>query len=254
LFAIIVAARYWLLYLLLKMNILITGASSGIGNGLAKKYLELGHTVYAINRRECPELSSNDQFHLLLLDLAEAENRSEEIKSFIKRAISFDLVILNAGILNKIEDMQNTSISSIKKVMEINVWSNKVLIDSIAQNTKTKQIIGISSGASVSGSRGWNAYSLSKATLNMLIKLYAEELPQIHFCALAPGVIDTAMQDYIFTIKDNERFPTIKRLQEAKGDNQLPSADEHAHLLIRAFNKVIDYKSGSFLDVRKMGL
>lgn len=235
------------------MNILITGASSGIGNGLAKKYLERGHVVYAINRKECPEFLRFSNFFLLQLDLAKAESNKAILQAFIQKAGYFDLVVLNAGILHKIEDMQNTSLSDIRNVMDVNVWSNKVLIDLIAVYAKgTKQIVAISSGAAVSGSRGWNAYSLSKATLNMLVKLYAQELPAIHFTALAPGVVDTAMQEYIFSIEDTERFPILERLQKAKACNQLPSADDQAGLLISAFDMVREFESGSFLDVRSM--
>jgi benzil reductase ((S)-benzoin forming) len=96
--------------------------------------------------------------------------------------------VLNAGVIAEIKDLQHTGLDEIKRVMDINVWSNKILIDLlISQEEPPKQIAAISSGASVYGNRGWNAYSLSKAALNMLIKLYAREKEIITFLFNCPG-------------------------------------------------------------------
>lgn len=238
-----------------QMNVLITGASSGIGNGLAQYYLENKHAVYAVNRRDCKNLEKYEHFHLLQLDLFEAEKNVNKICSFFKDAGRIDLAILNAGILSEVSDMKDISLDSIRMVMDINVWSNKVLIDSLLQICPSiKQIVAISSGASISGARGWNAYSISKASLNMLIKLYANENKSVHFCALAPGVIDTAMQDYLFSLSDILDFPTVKRLQQAKGNNELKSPEESAQILVSAFSKILEFESGSYQDVRKLEL
>ena len=48
--------------------------------------------------------------------------------------------------------------------MELNVWANKELIDTLALHAKVKQIVGISSGAAINGSKGWGSYSLSKSS------------------------------------------------------------------------------------------
>ncbi len=139
--------------------------------------------------------------------------------------------------------------------MDINVWANKILIDVIFDSVKTvNQVIAISSGASVSGSRGWNAYSLSKATLNMLIDLYSKEIPNCHFTALAPGLIETGMQDYIhdLTADMEDRFPVVKKLKAAYGTSKMPGPDEAARIIAAGIDKSKKYKSGQFLDVRNM--
>ena len=132
--------------------------------------------------------------------------------------------------------------------MDVNVWANKELIDTLNAHSQVKQIVGISSGAAVNGSKGWGTYSLSKAGLNMLLKVYAKELPEIHFTALAPGVIDTPMVQYIIDEVDDEIYPSAKRLKE--GHIQTPQ--EAAQHLIKTFPKLLEYESGSFLDVRTM--
>ena len=69
--------------------------------------------------------------------------------------------------------------------MQINVWANKLIIDTLLANiNNVKQIVGISSGASQSGARSWNGYALSKAALNMLISIYSAEVSNTHcYCS-----------------------------------------------------------------------
>ena len=235
------------------MKILITGTSSGLGFGLAKYYLQHNHTVYGISRRLNKDLEKFSNFSFLPQDLADFEETERNIAEFLKDTNSLDLVILNAGMLNEIKDMKDTGINEIKKVMDVNVWSNKVIIDTLFSELKSiRQIVAISSGASVSGARGWNAYSLSKATLNMLINLYANEQPQTHFCALAPGLINTGMQEYISGVSEELDFPTIERLKKVRASGKMPTIEEAAKTNALAFQEVVKYDSGSFIDVRKL--
>lgn len=235
------------------MNILITGISSGLGFGLTGYYLEQGHKVYGISRKVNSSLKNNSNFNLLPQDLTMFREVKVNLYSFLKDVKKLDLVILNAGILNEIKDLKDTPLEEIKKTMDVNVWANKILIEALFnQGKEIDQIVAISSGASVSGARGWNAYSLSKATLNMLIDLYAKEFTQTHFCALAPGLIDTNMQDYIYSLEEQEKFPVVKKLKSAKGTEKMPPPDKAAKLVARGIEKALEYESGSFLDVRNM--
>jgi NAD(P)-dependent dehydrogenase (short-subunit alcohol dehydrogenase family) len=235
------------------MNVFITGTSSGLGFALAKYYVDSGHLVYGISRKMNEELNNYSNFHFLVQDITRFSELETNLFSFLKDVQVFDLVILNAGVLNEIKDLKDTSLHEIMKVMDVNVWANKILIEALFREVnKIRQVVAVSSGAAVSGARGWNAYSLSKATLNMLINLYAKEYPGTHFCALAPGLVDTGMQDYIFSLEDDEKFPIVKRLKEAKGTGKMPKPDEAARSFARAVKLAKNYESGIFLDVRKM--
>ncbi|MEC8209455.1 MAG: SDR family NAD(P)-dependent oxidoreductase, partial [Verrucomicrobiota bacterium] len=177
------------------MNIFISGVSSGLGYGLTKVYLAKGHEVYGCSRRKPLDLVDQG-LHFAEIDLAESMAGRIKFCKLIYGVLHFDLVILNAGKLGQIRDMKEASLEDLRETMEINVWSNKWLLDCLfADERSVEQVVAISSGASQSGSRGWNGYSLSKSALNMLIKLYAGERSQTHFISLAPGLIDTAMQD-----------------------------------------------------------
>ena len=228
-------------------NILITGVSSGLGEALAKRYLDNGDNVYAIGKTTPKKLDHYPHFFFFPYDLSETFMIRSTLEEFLAHR-SFDIVILNAGLLGRIETLSQTELNDIKNVMEVNVWANKELIDTLNAHAHVKQIVGISSGAAVNGSKGWGTYSLSKAGLNMLLKVYAKELPDIHFTALAPGVIHTPMVQHIIDEVDDELYPSAKKLKE--GDIQTPQ--EAANHLITILPQLLEYESGSFLDVRTM--
>jgi len=235
------------------MNVLITGTHTGLGNGLARFYLkDEQNTVYGISRNNDRELVYPN-FHFHARDLSKLDEIKTKIPRFLKGVRELDLVILNAGVLNEVKDLADTPVEEIRNTMDINVWANKVLIDTLYSiPIKIRQIIAISSGASVSGSRGWNAYALSKATLNMLIRLYAGEQKGTHFCALAPGLIDTAMQDYVYNLPETDKYPVVKKLKAARGTDQMPDPDKAAAIVAKAIEKAGKLESGSFADVRKL--
>jgi len=228
-------------------NILITGVGSGLGGALAREYLKKGYQVYAVGRI-CPKiLKENPHFYFFSYDLSNTFMLKESVKEFINGHV-FEISILNAGVLGDIQTLGKTELEHIKEVMELNVWANKELIDTLSTFATVKQVVGISSGASVNGSKGWGAYSLSKSGLNMLLNVYAKELPDIHFTALAPGVIKTPMVEHIIDKVDDTIFTSAKKLKEG----QIQSPEAAAKRLITTFPKLLDYESGNFLDVRTM--
>lgn len=228
-------------------NIFITGVNTGLGNALAVSYLDKGYKVYAVGRDVPSILDTNPNFFFFPYDLSETYTLKETLKDFIKDR-AFEIAILNAGVLGDIKPLNETDLMQIKEVMEINVWANKEIIDALSEYSFVQQIVGISSGAAVNGSKGWGTYSLSKSSLNMLLNVYAKELPDIHFTALAPGVIDTAMVRHIINNIDERKYPSVTRLKSG----QIQTPKEAAHLLMDTFPKLFNYESGSFLDVRTM--
>ncbi|MDQ8194457.1 SDR family NAD(P)-dependent oxidoreductase [Coraliomargarita sp. SDUM461004] len=234
------------------MHILITGVSSGLGHGLAKTYLAQGAEVYGCSRRAPKDLIQRG-LHFASVDLADARAGTPVFEELIRPVPHFDSVFLNAGKLGEIRDMQATPLDDLRETMEINVWSNKWLLDSLfAHSRRLTQVVAISSGASQSGMRGWNGYSVSKAALNMLIKLYAGEQTETHFTALAPGLVDTAMQDYLTNLPDDPRYQPLAILKAAKGTARMPDAESCARQLIQILPQLLELESGSYADIRKL--
>jgi len=230
-------------------TIFITGNSNGLGLGLTRLYLDQANQVYSLSRSECPLEHSN--LHHGIQDLSQLDEIESSLQSLLPA--SLDLVILNAGILGKIEDLVDTSMQDVKNIMDINVWSNKAIIDwLIKNNIKVKQLILVSSGASISGNRGWGTYSISKASLNMMAELYAHEMSDTHITAYAPGLIHTKLQDYACNEVDTNKYPSITNLVKAYKTELMPDIDTAAKLISLSFNKCLKFDSGSFVDIRQL--
>jgi benzil reductase ((S)-benzoin forming) len=230
-------------------NIFISGISSGIGQALAQHYAQKGHQVYGVSRRSLSTLNSN--IHHLKMDLLQHPTIGKGLDELLNK-IDLDLVILNAGVLGRMTSMQEATMNELKNTMEINLWSQKVLLDCLLQNHKVKNVIGISSGAAINGNLGWSGYSLSKAAFNMLIQLYAKEFPLTHFIALAPGLVDTPMQDYLCGEVDAVKFPSVSRLQAARGTENMPTPSDFAIRFEKELPKILQFDSGSYVDLRNL--
>ncbi len=230
-------------------TIFITGNSSGLGLGLTQFYLDQQEQVYSLSRSDCP-LKHPKLFHGIQ-DLAKLDEIPQSLKNLIPD--SLDLVILNAGILGKINDLADTSMQQTQHIMDINVWSNKVIIDWLIKNSiKVKQLIIISSGASINGNRGWGVYSISKAAINMMAKLYVHEMPDTHITAYAPGLIQTQMQEYLCNEVDTDKFPSITGLINAYQTEYMPDIETAAKSIAQSFDKCQQIESGSFVDIRQL--
>jgi len=230
-------------------NLFITGPSAGIGLGLAQAWLERGGAVYGISRRR-PDLDPA-RFHWQPADLA-ADIDMEPVLAKLVGDVPLELAVLNAGVAGDIADLRDTDIPALEAVLQVNLWGCKRCIDALlALPEPPRRIVAISSGAAITGHRGWGGYALSKAALNMLIQLYAAECPDVHFSALAPGLVDTAMQEHLRRTSP-ERSPVLARLRQAQGTADMPLPAEVAPRLLRAMDLIRAEPSGCFRDLRSM--
>ena len=234
--------------------VFITGVSSGIGLALAQQYLDQGRDVYGVSRRRPIELMEKTGFRFASVDLSDHDATRVCIVDLLQEVDSLEMAILNAGVLSPFGDLADSDLARLQDVMEVNVWANKTVIDALyAGQRSVQQVIAISSGASVSGNRGWNGYAISKAALNMLVKLYAAERPETYFCALAPGTVDTAMQDELCALPADSRFATLEVLRSKRGTDAMPRPVEAARRLIETFSRLPQIcASGDYADVRKL--
>jgi NAD(P)-dependent dehydrogenase (short-subunit alcohol dehydrogenase family) len=230
------------------IHVLITGVSSGIGHGLAQAYLRQGTSVFGVSRREPGDLVGRSPFHFRSVDLRDHAATQQTLTDLLADVQQLEIVVLNAGMLTTFGDMADRSLAELKDAMEVNLWANKTILDSVFDTvSRVKQVVAMSSGAAVSGNRGWNGYSLSKAALNMLVQLYARENPDTHFFSLAPGLVDTAMQEYLCSLPTDDRFPTLEPMRTKRGTAEMPTPEMLADRLIDAFERIrLDAESGGF--------
>ena len=228
-------------------KVFITGIGSGLGKAFVKIFLENGYSVYALSRH-LPE-DFKDRIKFEKADLLSLESIYRSADNLLAGVESIDLVILNAGLLTPLKDIHDTPIYEMNRMMDINVWANKIIIDYfIDKKIKIDQIVAISSGASVNGNRGWHGYSISKAALNMLVKLYSREMENTHLTALAPGLILTPMLEEFVLRADEEKFPSVKRIRQSPK----MSPEEAADRIFRLIPKLKEFESGSYVDIRKI--
>jgi NAD(P)-dependent dehydrogenase (short-subunit alcohol dehydrogenase family) len=237
-----------------QQHVMITGNSSGLGKALTEACLQRGDSVYGLSRRGCAIQSA--RLHDKRCDLADTAAIEIALADLLAAVPCLHLVILNAGILGEIRDLSVTPLSIIERLMQVNVWANKIILDYlINRQLAVQQVVLISSGAAVSGHRGWSAYSLSKATLNMLGRLYAGEMVDTHFTSLAPGLIDTAMQDYLCDPQnaDVKQFPSLQSIRNARGTEAMPTPSQAAEKMLTVFPRLRrEFPSGEFVDVRNL--
>jgi len=228
------------------MNVFITGVSSGLGKSLMEEYVNTGHTVYGMSRqlvKECNHVSC---------DLGELETVEVKLEELLKSVSNIDVVILNAGMLGEIKLFQEWSLSELSTIMNLNVWSNKIIIDWLLDKKKVGQVISISSGASEHTYKGWSGYSLSKSALRMMMDVYSKDANSGHFMSVAPGLVNTSMQDYLCNEVDRKKFPVIDKFLDARNNGLIDSPEVIANKLIKLVPKLKEFENGSFIDMRKL--
>jgi len=224
------------------MNVLITGTSSGLGYELAKQFISEGDTVYGISR----SLSDLD-IKQVNCDFTDLQYLAISLNNLIDTK-KIDTVILNAGMLGSISETNNLRIDEFYDVFTVNVLANKVIIDWLLNHDiNVKNIIGISTGAALKEYYGWSLYCTSKAAFKQLLSTYAQEESNIHFLSLAPGIIKTKMQDYIYSI-DGQEIPSVNKFKNMYDVMDTP--DIVANKIIKFLPEVNELKSGSYFDLR----
>jgi short-subunit dehydrogenase len=193
------------------MNIIVTGASQGIGFEICKIFSgESNNTVIAISRNEnklkklkseCLATNSGSNLIPVAFDLEQIIDNPESISDIIlQHCVHIDILINNAGFLiNK--PFTDTSYSEALKTFNINLFVPALLIKELSQHMGKKNIshvVNISSMAGFQGSSkfpGLVYYSSSKAALAGLTECLSSEFvnSRIYFNCLAIGSVSTDM-------------------------------------------------------------
>jgi len=193
-------------------NIIVTGASGGIGNSIIKKLSETGANILASGTRieKLEELKKTfKDIKILKFDISQ----SDKIEEFIENATkdlggSLDCIINNAGITQDNLAIR-MSLEEWQKVININLTStfliSKFAIKKMLKN-KSGKIVNITSVVGHTGNLGQANYTASKAGIVAMSKSLAIEYAKknININCISPGFIKTAMTDKI-----DEKFKDI---------------------------------------------
>ncbi|MDC0521854.1 3-oxoacyl-[acyl-carrier-protein] reductase [Candidatus Pelagibacter sp.] len=192
-------------------NIIVTGASGGIGNSIVEKLNECGANVLASGTRleKLEELKSKfNKIKILKFDISQSDKIEEFIDNAANELGGLDCIVNNAGITQDNLAIR-MSIEEWRKVIDINLTStflmSKFAVKKMLKNKKGK-IINITSVVGHTGNLGQANYTASKAGLVAMSKSLAIEYAKknINVNCISPGFIKTAMTDKI-----DEKFKEV---------------------------------------------
>lgn len=186
------------------LKVFITGASSGIGQALAKHYAKEGAIIGLAARRAnlltSLQNSLPTETATYALDVRDAGALEKAAHDFIARFGTPDIVIANAGVSAGTLTENKDDILTFKAVIDINllgmVHTFQPFIKSMKQ-AKKGSLVGIASVAGIRGLPGAGAYSASKAAAISYLESLRVELSHdgISVTTIAPGYIKTPMTD-----------------------------------------------------------
>ena len=231
-------------------NVIVTGASGGIGNSIVEKLYNCGAKILASGTRieKLEELKKKyNNIKILKFDISQ----SEKIEDFIESATkelggNLDCIVNNAGVTQDNLAIR-MSIDEWKKVIDINLTStflmSKFAVKKMLKN-KSGKIINITSVVGHTGNLGQANYTASKAGIVAMSKSLAIEYAKknININCISPGFIKTAMTDKI-----DEKFKEviISKIPSAR----LGEPKDIANAVLFLASSQSDYINGETLHV-----
>jgi len=231
-------------------NIIVTGATGGIGNSIIKKLSEAEANILASGTKieKLDELKKTfSKIKILKFDIS----KSNKIEEFIENATkelggSLDCIVNNAGITQDNLAIR-MSLDEWQKIIDINLTStflmSKFAIKKMLKN-KSGKIINITSLVSHTGNLGQANYSASKAGIIAMSKTLAIEYAKknININCISPGFIKTEMTD---KIQDNFKDVIMSKIPSAR----FGEPDDVANAVLFLSSNQSNYINGETLHV-----
>lgn len=184
---------------------IITGASKGIGESIARYYAEAGAKVVVSSRKqEAVEAVAEDyrQKGWEATAIAANTGKEEEVKALVEKTLAtygaIDIIVNNAGTNITGGKLFDAEMPAFDKMMDVNLkgplWLSRYAYPSL-QASAAGRIINIASIEGLQPSNGLGVYSITKAALIMMTKVLARELgsDNIRVNAICPGYIPTKL-------------------------------------------------------------
>lgn len=232
----------------------VTGASRGIGAGLARSAAADGAVVAACNR------SASGADHELIADLGDPKSWGAFASWFaglLAEVAPDDVVFVhNAATLTPIGFAGEVDSEAYQTNVILNSAAPQVLGDAVIGAVNSAGlgavIVQLSSGAGKNPYPGWTSYCAAKAAVDMWVRSVGVEQAQrndaVRAVAVSPGVVATEMQAEI-RASSSAAFPNVERFQEMHDGGALADANEVGSK-IWALARSTDWANGSVLDLR----
>lgn len=178
------------------MKILITGATSGIGEQVARDYAEQGHDVIVCGRNQTKldQLAEFTNLTSLRFDVTDRAQCRQALQS----VSGLDLVILSAGVCEYIDDAQHFDAELVERVFSANFFGMLNCAESLLPNMQSgSRMLFIDSMSRLLPFTRAQAYGASKAATYYFAKSLAVDLKPkgIQVVTASPGFVKTPMTD-----------------------------------------------------------
>ncbi|WP_329004342.1 SDR family NAD(P)-dependent oxidoreductase [Kribbella sp. NBC_00709] len=229
----------------------ISGASAGIGAALAAAVPFPDARVVDISRR------GGTPNHLRA-DLSDPADWTVVEEHFTKELAEYDgdrvIFIHNAGTITPIGPAAGADPDAYTRAVLLNSAAPQVLgaafLRSSAHLSCERHLIMLSSGAAKTAYAGWSSYNAGKAAVEHWVRTVGQEQPaNCHVIAVAPGVVDTAMQTEI-RATDEADFPSVARFHDLKRSGSLTTPETAATGIWSLLTRSLP--NGSCVDLRHL--
>jgi NAD(P)-dependent dehydrogenase (short-subunit alcohol dehydrogenase family) len=195
----------------------ITGASRGLGAGIAERFAEHG-VVLGLCARTEPKAPTGARCLTGAVDVSDARTLDRFASAVASSLGPIDLWINNAGVLEPMGPQRLHDPAEVDRALRVNVGGVANGTRSFTQRCRgwvpaRRVLVNVSSGAARSIYEGWSVYGATKAAVDHFTEIVAAEEPGVLCHAVAPGVVDTEMQAQIRT-HDEASFPAIERFRQ----------------------------------------
>ncbi|MGD7008186.1 (S)-benzoin forming benzil reductase [Metabacillus sp. 84] len=231
---------------------IVTGTSRGLGAAMAEQLIHPEHHIICISRKKNTELCRKaKEKHTALFEIEADLTVHAQIPAVMETVFNQlplpDLhslfLINNAGMVHPVDFIEKASASDMARNISLNLLAPMILTSEFIKRSAAlkleKRIMNISSGAARKPYEAWSSYCASKAGLDHFTRCTAEEQKQredgVKCVSIAPGVIDTGMQDHIRGLEEG-RFPEQSRFIRLKEEGKLYSASLAAEKLLEVLH------------------
>lgn len=244
---------------------IITGASRGLGAALAEQLATAGHDLLCVSRRTHPSLNehssaSGGTVEQWTQDLVRGDETSARLETWLDNrgndAKSVTL-INNAAIMPRIALLADVPGADLMQAMRVDLEAPMLLTSAFLRATTAwsckRKVLNISSGLGRRTMVAHATYCAAKAGLDHFTRCIAKEQELepngARVCALAPGVVDTLMQEELRT--ESVRFPNAGHFAELHQDRALVSPADSAAQILTYLNSP-DFGNEPVTDIRNL--
>jgi NAD(P)-dependent dehydrogenase (short-subunit alcohol dehydrogenase family) len=223
---------------------LITGASRGIGAAVAERFAREGahvvlaaRTVGGLEEVDDAVRAAGGSATLVPVDLRDFIKIDELAAALLDRWARLDILIGNAAEFGVFSPLGHIDPATWNEVVDLNLTTNWRLIramDPLLRAAPAGRAIFVTSGVARGVFPYWGPYAISKAGLEMLVKIYAGEVAKTRVRAnlIDPGIVRTRLRARTFPGEDPAALPSPESVTDAFLALALPECTRNGEVVV----------------------